>query len=109
MVNSYMIRLFYFLFLLLPGSAELKAQCGSPINSFPYTEGFEASNGGWTSGGFGNDWQWGTPLKPVINAAGGGNKCWLIGGLTGSSYTNGEASWLQSPCFDFSSLQYPFI
>lgn len=85
------------------------AQCVAGINSFPYNESFEASDGGWVSGGAGNDWAWGTPSKPVITSAGGGSKCWVIGGLTGSSYTNAEASWLQSPCFDFSSLQYPYI
>ncbi len=85
------------------------SQCSSPINSFPYNEGFETSNGGWFTGGVGSDWSWGTPSKPVISGAGGGSRCWVIGGLTGSSYTNSEASWLQSPCFDFSSLQYPYI
>jgi hypothetical protein len=59
-------------------------------------KGFEASDGGWISGGAGNDWAWGTPSKPVISAAGGGTKCWIVGGLTGSSYTNAEASWLQN-------------
>lgn len=89
--------------------AEIKAQCGSAINSFPYTEGFEATDGGWTSGGAGNDWEWGSPSKATINSAGGGVNCWIVGGLTGSSYTNAEASWLQSPCFDFTNLEYPFI
>ncbi|HEY6064053.1 MAG TPA: hypothetical protein VIV35_10620 [Chitinophagaceae bacterium] len=71
---------------------EIKAQCGSGISIFPYNEGFEASDGGWVSGGVGNDWAWGTPNKPVISAAGSGTKCWIVGGLTGSSYTNAEAS-----------------
>lgn len=95
--------------LLMTGSINVSAQCGSPINSFPYTEGFEITNGGWVAGGTGSDWAWGTPSKPVISGAGGGTKCWVIGGLTGSSYTNAEASWIQSPCFDFTSLQYPYI
>ena len=85
------------------------AQCSSAINTFPFTEGFETSNGGWVSGGTGNDWIWGTPNKPVITAAGGGAKCWVIGGLTGSSYTDGEASFIQSPCYDFTSLSYPYV
>jgi gliding motility-associated-like protein len=85
------------------------AQCATPINSFPYTEGFETNNGNWTSGGTGNDWAWGTPAKPVITGAANGTRCWIVGGLTGSSYTDGERSWLQSPCFDFTSLQYPHI
>lgn len=95
--------------LLLFLAHEARTQCASGITAFPYTEGFESSNGGWTSGGAGNDWAWGAPAKPVITAAGGGSKCWVIGGLTGSSYTNAEASWIQSPCFDFTNLQHPYI
>lgn len=104
-----LIRLILFSSFTLIGLTQLKAQCPAGINSFPFTEGFETNNGGWTSGGTGNDWAWGAPTKPVITAAGGGIKCWVIGGLTGSSYTNGEASWLQSPCFDFTNLQYPYV
>lgn len=85
------------------------AQCATPINIFPYTEGFETSNGGFTTGGTASDWAWGTPAKPVITAASTGTKCWIVGGLTGSSYNDGERSWLQSPCFDFTSLQHPYI
>jgi gliding motility-associated-like protein len=86
------------------------AQCATPINVFPYTEGFEASNGNWTAGGTVSDWAWGTPNKPVIaGAANGSTKCWITGGLTGSVYNNGERSWLQSPCFDFTTVQFPYI
>ena len=85
------------------------AQCVTPINTFPYTEGFETTNGGFTTGGIASDWAWGTPNKTVINTAATGTKCWIVGGLTGSSYNNGERSWLQSPCFDFTTLQYPHI
>lgn len=85
------------------------AQCATPINIFPYTEGFEATNGNWTTGGTASDWAWGTPTKPVINSAATGTKCWIVGGLSGSSYSDGERSWLQSPCFDFTTLQYPHI
>ncbi len=90
-------------------SKKSDAQCGTPISIFPYTEGFEATNGGWVPGGAGSDWAWGTPSKTVITGSGAGTKCWIIGGLTGSAYNNAEASWLQSPCFNFSALQYPYI
>jgi gliding motility-associated-like protein len=103
------IRRFFFLCFLLIRLVETAAQCSSGINTFPYNESFEINDGGWTSGGVGNDWAWGTPAKPVISAAGGGSKCWIVGGLTGSSYTNSEASWLQSPCFDFTNLISPYI
>src|SRR5687768_11148453 len=88
---------------------ELNAQCAAPVNSFPYREGFEMNDGGWVPGGTGSDWAWGTPGKPVIGGAGGGAKCWIVGGLSAGPYTNSEASWLQSPCFDLSTLQYPYI
>lgn len=88
---------------------EAAAQCASPISIFPYTEGFETSNGNWTSGGTGSDWAWGTPAKTVITGAATGSKCWIVGGLTGGSYADGEASWLQSPCFDFTAVQHPYI
>jgi gliding motility-associated-like protein len=104
-----MIKITSILCFILIEWSGIRAQCGSGIINYPYNEGFEASDGGWISGGAGNDWAWGTPSKPVITAAGGGTKCWIVGGLTGNSYTNAEASWLQSPCFDFTSVQYPYI
>lgn len=85
------------------------AQCSTPISVFPYNEGFEATTGSWTTGGTASDWTWGTPAKMVITGAATGTKCWIVGGLTGSSYNDAEASWLQSPCFDFTGLQYPYI
>lgn len=90
-------------------SQKAGAQCAAPINIFPYSEGFETTNGNWTSGGTANDWAWGTPTKTVISSAATGSKCWIVGGLSGSSYGNGEASWLQSPCFDLTVLQHPYI
>ncbi|MEP7236894.1 MAG: gliding motility-associated C-terminal domain-containing protein [Ferruginibacter sp.] len=88
---------------------KLNAQCATPITAFPYTEGFETTNGNWTTGGTASDWAWGTPTKSVINGAASGTKCWVVGGLTGSSYNDAEASWLQSPCFDFTGLAHPYI
>ncbi len=90
-------------------SHNINAQCGTPVSVFPYTEGFEATNGGWTTGGTGSSWAWGAPAKTIITGAAAGTKCWITGGLAPGAYTNNEASWLQSPCFDFTSLQYPHI
>ncbi|RYY66090.1 MAG: hypothetical protein EOO13_16285, partial [Chitinophagaceae bacterium] len=67
--------------------------CTGSINSFPYNEGFETSDGNWLPGGMASDWAWGSPTKSVITGAGGGNRCWITGGLTGSSYNAGENSW----------------
>lgn len=86
------------------------AQCTTAVSSYPFTEMFETSDGGWTTAGNSSTWVWGTPSKPVINAAGEGAKCWMAGGLTpGTGYGGGEQSWLQSPCFDFTNLPYPYI
>ena len=85
-----------------------QAQCLTTISAFPYTEGFEAT-AAWTSGGTNSDWAWGIPAHPTINAAQEGTNAWCVGGLTGSSYTDGEQSWLETPCFDLSTLSYPWI
>ena len=101
--------IFFLLICIFCFTQKINAQCGTPISVFPYTEGFEATNGGWFTGGNLSDWAWGTPAKTVITGAATGTKCWIVGGLTASSYNDGEASWLQSPCFDFTGLQYPYI
>ena len=85
---------------------KLWAQC---ITAFPYHETFETSNGSWISGGTANDWAWGSPTKPTISSAAQGLKCWIVGGLNISSYNNGERSYVQSPCFDFTNLAHPYI
>jgi len=84
-------------------------QCPTRISSFPYTESFETSDGNWVTGGTASDWAWGTPVKSIINRAGSGSRCWITGGLFDNFYNNGEASWLRSPCFDFTNVTHPFI
>ncbi len=101
-----MLRLFS-LFFAVQLYLAVQSQC---VSTFPYLEDFEANNGNWQSGGtVGNDWAWGSPIKPVINSAFSGSKCWVVGGLAASTYSSGERSFVQSPCFDFTNLQYPFI
>ncbi len=95
-------------FAVLFAPQPARSQCGPPIGTFPYTEDFEAGPA-WTSGGTASDWAWGTPAHPTINSAGGGVNSWCVGGLTGSFYNLGQQSWIESPCFDMSSLQYPWI
>ncbi len=100
-------KIFFLLFCFQISIApQLQAQC---ITAFPYHETFETSNGGWTSGGTANDWAWGSPTKPTISSAGQGLKCWIVGGLSISSYNNAERSYVQSPCFDFTNLAHPYI
>jgi gliding motility-associated-like protein len=85
------------------------AQCSFTVSSYPYYESFESGNGGWNSAGVNDDWVMGSPSKPTISSAATGTNCWITGGLSSSFYNYGERSWLQSPCFDFSSLSHPVI
>ncbi|MBL7950830.1 MAG: PKD domain-containing protein [Flavobacteriales bacterium] len=86
----------------------LSAQCTTTITTFPHTEDLEAGPA-WTSGGTNSDWAWGVPAHPTINAAANGVNAWCVGGLTGSFYSNGQQSWLETPCFDLSGLSYPWV
>ena len=89
--------------------ANQNSSFGQCISSFPAKFDFEANNGGFTTGGSNSDWAWGKPNKPVINAAYSGQNCWITGGLNKTSYNNDELAWIQSPCFDFTNLEYPYI
>ena len=89
------------LMILLIGGMIHKAT----YNSFPYYEDFEASNGGWTTGGSMSSWAYGTPAASVINSASSGTKAWATN-LTGN-YNASEASYVIAPCFDFTSLAAP--
>lgn len=101
----------YFLSLLFIASsyAVASAQCGVTINTFPYNESFELNTGNWVSGGVFNDWAWGAPNKSIIQSAGDGAKCWIVGGLSGAAYNLDERSYLLSPCFDFTNVPFPHI
>ncbi|MCX8491254.1 MAG: hypothetical protein ORN54_09325, partial [Cyclobacteriaceae bacterium] len=70
--------------------------------TFPYTESFEASDGGWTSGGSRSSWVRGTPAGSMINRASDGTKAWVTN-LTGN-YNNNEKSFVVSPLFSISNL-----
>lgn len=77
------------------------------INSFPYIEDFETSNGLWYSSGSNNSWEWGVPNDTVLTNAASGTHLWATN-LSG--YHNmAEESYTQSPCFDLTSLQKPLF
>lgn len=90
------------------GGTMAMAQCVPSVTTYPYEEGFETAPQ-WTVGGTASDWAWGTPAHPLINSAGGGTRSWCVGGLTGTYYNAGQLSWLESPCFDLTSLQHPWV
>ncbi|MDD4150708.1 MAG: T9SS type A sorting domain-containing protein [Bacteroidales bacterium] len=80
-------------------------------NTYPMTEDFESNNGYWGTGGTSSSWAYGNPdeLLPnlVINSAHSGDNIWVTN-LAGNSNTS-EVSYIESPCFDLSSLSYPTI
>lgn len=82
------------------------------VNTFPYFEDFENSDGGWTTNWIsdiqpGSSWEWGTPQATAINSAASGTKCWVTN-LTGN-YLESESSYIMGPCFDFSQIFLPVI
>jgi gliding motility-associated-like protein len=107
------LKKLFFLFILIGlsfcSSRAVLAQCSSSINTYPYIQDFEASNGGWFTGGTSSSWVWGEVRKRVITQANSGINCWVNGGLTASQYNNDERSYIQSPCFDLSSLTNPYL
>ena len=76
------------------------------ISSFPYTQDFEGTQY-WNAGGINSSWQLGTPAAPVINSAASGSNAWTTN-LTGD-YNASENSYVESPCFDFSTLHNPLV
>lgn len=74
------------------------------ISSYPYFENFEQGQGGWIENNTNNgSWAFGTPNKTVIQGAASGGNAWVSGGLTGD-YSANDDSWVEGPCFDFTTL-----
>ncbi|MFA7381395.1 MAG: S8 family serine peptidase [Bacteroidia bacterium] len=72
------------------------------VNTFPYNQSFETTNGNFYTGGTNSSWAWGVPAGNNIDTAANGIKAWVTN-LTGD-YNDGELSYLYSPCFNLSSL-----
>ncbi len=77
------------------------------INTFPYSEDFESSNGDWFSDGKNDSWAWGAPSGTIIDRAAEGTNCW-VSNLSGN-YNDAGKAFLYSPCFDLSSMTSPVI
>lgn len=84
-------------------------QCLSTVNTFPYQEGFEAA-AAWkppavcSTIGRGVHRRIRPSIRRVAVARAGASA-----DSPGAFYGFGEQSWLESPCFDFSTLQYPMV
>lgn len=72
------------------------------VASLPYTQDFESGAGGWATGGSLSSWELGLPNNTFIDTANSGVNAWVTN-LDGD-YNNNEQSYVESPCFDFSSL-----
>ncbi len=88
-------------------TAKLSLTNSPIINSFPYLEDFESTNGNWYTKGINNSWEYGTPASTKINRAASGSKAWKTN-LDGN-YNDNEFSYLYSPCYDISSLDNPTL
>lgn len=80
------------------------------ITNYPYFHDFESNTDGWSTEWInhlepGTSWQWGVPVKPVINSAASGTKCWVTD-TAGTNQVN-ENSYVISPCFDFTNVTLP--
>lgn len=79
------------------------------VSTYPYYENFEGGNGGWLPGGSNSSWALGTPNKTTITGAASGTQAYVTGGVGTTPYNSNEDSEVLGPCFDFSSLQNPWI
>lgn len=78
--------------------------------SMPYYEDFESGTGGWlpfgSIAGQVNQYSWahGMPSFGAVTAT----QCWH-NNTQGGTYAHNEQSFIESPCFDISSLQRPML
>lgn len=77
------------------------------LSTFPYSQDFESGHGYWTAYGENSTWELGAPAGTIISYAASGSNSWVTN-LTGNHATI-EISYLESPCFDFSSLTNPRV
>jgi Subtilase family len=78
------------------------------INTFPYLERFETSNGNWFTDTLSySSWRWGKPAKAIASRSASETKGWFT--TLSSSYKQNENSYLYSPCFDLSGLTQPTL
>jgi hypothetical protein len=78
-----------------------------PTLTPPYTEQFIAGDGLWTGYGQNSSWNWASPSGSEIKTAYAGTKAWFTNAA--GPYNALESSWLESPCFNFSSIENPVI
>lgn len=81
-----------------------EVQAGQWVTQYNYVDDFESPSA-WFGGGQASSWQAARPAGMRLQAAGSGQTAWVTNpnGLPNAN----EQSWLQSPCFNFSSIRRP--
>ncbi|MBC8047962.1 MAG: hypothetical protein H7Y00_14285, partial [Fimbriimonadaceae bacterium] len=81
------------------------------VSSFPYYQDFETGPSSWFTGGTNSTWELGDPAGSVIIGAPDATPLSVNSWTTelDDSYDVNEESYLQGPCFDFSTLILPYI
>ena len=79
------------------------------VTSFPYSQDFEAGNGGWVDDASEpiSSWEFGEPMKTTIVGAASGTHSWCTNLI--DNYENNEKSAIIGPCFNFTNLKRPMI
>ncbi|MEM6263458.1 MAG: PKD domain-containing protein [Bacteroidota bacterium] len=120
MKKSTLLTLWQYLLLALMAGAFTSQVSGQCISTFPYFEDFENGKGGWKDSALykpplappsalRNSWAFGTPNKTLMRSAASGDSCWWTLGSRLGIYFDNEFSYVESPCFDFTSLNDPLI
>ena len=76
-----------------------------PTYSLPYYTDFENDSDFWSSNGINSSWEYGTPNASIISGAASGNYAWVTN--TSGNHNSNESSYVISPCFNFSGIDYP--
>lgn len=79
-----------------------EASCVAPVINVVFCTDFETDDGGFTTGGTNNSWQWGIPSSGPGGSE-SGTKLWATN-LTGDYFTDSDC-WLESPSIDLTG--YP--
>lgn len=80
------------------------------ISTFPVTEDFETSSGDlWVTSSSSsiNSWELATPNGIQLSGANSGSNAWVTN--ASQNYKDDEISYVNSPCYDFSGLEFPAV
>lgn len=72
-----------------------------------FSTDFEANNGGFTSSGTANEWEWGTPAFAPITTCASGSKCWKTD--LDNTYDASSSQDLTSPTIDLTQYVAPVM